>query len=311
VPFRKISGFWYAKNKTALISGIRTNKKGTIMITPHLIGVICALASAVVWGTGDFSGGVATRIQNQFQVLFLTAIPGIVLLVIIALVIGESVPSPVDALWALCAGISGALGVAALYKGLSLGNAATVAPTAAVIGAGIPVIFSFFFIGMPDIMHIFGILAAISGIWFVSRPEDGHGKSNSQGLIMALIAGTGFGGFFTLIAQVEQGLVFTPLVLTKTAALFLALAILFFRRDRVPSPGSNPIAIVAGVFDAGGNVFFLLAKQFTRLDVAAVLASMYPSITVILACLILREKVSKTQWCGVALCIIAIALIGM
>jgi drug/metabolite transporter (DMT)-like permease len=74
---------------------------------------------------------------------------------------------------------------------------------------------------------------------------------------------------------------------------------------------SNPIAIFAGFFDAGGNVFFLLAKQFTRLDVAAVLASMYPAVTVILACVILREKVSASQWRGVILCVIAIALIGI
>ncbi|HHO75325.1 MAG TPA: EamA/RhaT family transporter, partial [Deltaproteobacteria bacterium] len=71
-----------------------------------------------------------------------------------------------------------------------------------------------------------------------------------------------------------------------------------------------PVALTAGLFDAGGNVFFLLAKQYTRLDVAAVLASMYPSVTVVLACLIQGEKVSTYQWQGIVLCIIAIALIG-
>ncbi|MBN2299536.1 MAG: DMT family transporter [Deltaproteobacteria bacterium] len=280
-------------------------------MTPHVIGVIFALTSAVVWGTGDFSGGVATRIQNQFQVLFLMTVPGIVVLVIIAAVIGEPFPSPEDSLWALCAGTSGAFGVAALYKGLAGGNAATVAPTAAVIGAGIPVIFSFFFLGIPGISHILGFITAVFGIWFVSRPVRGHEQKNSQGLIMAILAGIGFGGFFTLIAQVEQGLVFSPLVLAKTAALILALVLIFFRHDSLPSLRSNPIAIIAGFFDAGGNVFFLLAKQFTRLDVAAVLASMYPSVTVVLACMILKEKVSVSQWGGVFLCVIAIALIGM
>ena len=280
-------------------------------MTPHIIGVIFALTSAVVWGTGDFSGGVATRIQNQFQVLFLMTIPGIVVLAIIAAVIGEPFPTLKDAIWSLCAGISGALGVAALYKGLAGGNAATVAPTAAVIGAGIPVIFSLFFLGVPDISHILGFIVAIFGIWFVSRPVDGCEQESIQGLTMAILAGAGFGGFFTMIAQVEQGLIFSPLVLTKGAALILALVIIFFRHDRLPTLRSNPIAVLAGVFDAGGNVFFLLAKQFTRLDVAAVLASMYPSVTVILSCLILKEKVSLTQWGGVVLCVIAIALIGM
>ena len=281
------------------------------MVTPHIIGVIFALTSAVVWGTGDFSGGVATRIQNQFQVLFLMTIPGIVILAIIAAVIGEPFPSSEDALWALSAGTACALGVAALYKGLAGGNAATVAPTAAVIGAGIPVIFSLFFLGIPDIWHILGFIVAIFGIWFVSRPVCGHEHENSQGLMMAILAGIGFGAFFTMIAQVEQGLVFSPLVLAKSAALILALVLIFFRNDSLPSPLSNPIAIFAGFFDAGGNVFFLLAKQFTRLDVAAVLASMYPSVTVILSCLILKEKVSRTQGGGVVLCVIAIAFIGL
>jgi drug/metabolite transporter (DMT)-like permease len=238
-------------------------------------------------------------------------IPGIVGLAIIAFLVGEAVPSPRDALWAFSAGLIGAFGIVALYKGLSLGNAATVAPTAAVIGAGVPVIFSCFFLGLPDMPKILGFIMAIFGIWFVSRQPDGHGQAGKQGLILAILAGIGFGGFFTMIAQVDQGLVFTPLVLSKTAAIILALAALFFRRERLPSFTSNPIAIFAGFFDAGGNVFFLLAKQYTRLDVAAVLASMYPAVTVILASAILHEKVSASQWRGVILCVIAIALIGI
>lgn len=280
-------------------------------MTSHIIGVLFALTSAAVWGTGDFSGGMATRIQNQFQVLFLMTIPGVVMLAAIAFFSGEALPSTGDMAWAFCAGASGALGVAALYKGLACGNAAAVAPTAAVIGAGLPVVFSCFFLGMPSMPHIVGFIAAISGIWFVSRGIDGHGPSSNQSLILAILAGIGFGGFFIMIAQVEQGLVFSPLVFSKTAALVLALVIIFFRHDRLPSPRSNPIAIFAGLFDAGGNVFFLLAKQFTRLDVAAVLASMYPSVTVILACVILKEKVSVLQWRGVVLCVIAVALIGL
>ena len=281
------------------------------MITPDLLGILYALTSAAVWGTGDFSGGMATRVQNQFQVVFLTAIPGIALLAVMAIVMGESLPSATDIRWALSAGAAGALGIAALYKGLSRGNAATVAPTAAVIGAGLPVLFSCCYIGMPGMTQILGFIVAIFGIWFVSRSKGHLDRAKTQGLVLAVLAGVGFGAFFTLIAQVEQGLVFSPLVFAKTVALVLALGILLLRRDRVPSLSSNPIALVAGIFDAGGNVFFMLAKQYTRLDVAAVLSSMYPSITVILACLILREKVSLSQWSGVVLCVIAVALIGM
>ncbi|MGC9323948.1 MAG: EamA family transporter [Desulfomonilia bacterium] len=281
------------------------------MITPHLFGVIFALTSAVSWGTGDFSGGVATRKQNQFQVLMLMTIPGIVILALISVAVSEPFPPLQDALWATSAGVCGALGIAALYRGLSLGHTATVAPTAAVIGAGLPVIFSSLYIDLPETPRFLGFLAAIIGIWFVSRPPDGQLRTSGPGFVLAVLAGIGFGVFFILIAQVREGLVFGPLVFAKTASLVLACVLIVARGNRLPGLGSNPVAICAGVFDAGGNAFFMLAKQFTRLDVAAVVASMYPAVTVILASMILRETFGSTQWCGVALCMLAIALIGV
>jgi drug/metabolite transporter (DMT)-like permease len=279
-------------------------------VTPHILGVLCALLSAVTWGTGDFGGGIATKSKNQYQVLFLVSIPGIAVLAVFALLFKEGGPSAKDALWAFSAGLSGAFGIAALYKGLSLGNAAAVAPTAAVIGAGLPVVFSCLELGLPGSVQILGFIVAIIGIWLVSRPPGGQRHASRQELILAIIAGIGFGGFFILIAQVDKGLVFLPLVISKTAAIIFAVTILLFRHETLPSMKGSSIALASGLFDAGGNIFFMLAKQYTRLDVAAVLASMYPAITVILAWLVLREKVCSSQWQGVVLCVIAVALIG-
>jgi drug/metabolite transporter (DMT)-like permease len=280
-------------------------------VTPHILGVLCALLSAVVWGTGDFSGGIATRSKNQYQVLFLVSIPGITVLAAFALLFNEMIPSMKGILWAFSAGLSGAFGIAALYKGLSLGNSAAVAPIAAVIGAGLPVVFSCLELGLPGTVQVLGFIMAIIGIWLVSRPPGGQRHASRQGLILAMIAGIGFGGFFTLIAQVDKGLVFMPLVISKSAAIIIAVTTLLYRRETLPSMKGTPIALIAGLFDAGGNIFFMLAKHYTRLDVAAVLASMYPAITVILAWLVLREKVCASQWMGVVMCILAIALIGV
>jgi drug/metabolite transporter (DMT)-like permease len=280
-------------------------------MTPHILGVVYALVSAVVWGTGDFSGGLATRSQNQYQVLLLVSIPGMALLLICALLVGEALPGLEDTAWALGAGLSGAFGIAALYKGLTLGNAAAVAPTAAVIGAGLPVVFSCLSDGFPGMINTAGFMAAVFGIYLVSRPKEAGTRLKGQATFLAVLAGMGFGGFFTLIAQVEQGQVFFPLVLSKVSAISLAVATLFFRREGLPRPWGSPVALVAGLFDAGGNIFFMLARQYTRLDVAAVLSSMYPAVTVLLAWLVLKEEVSASQWQGVALCILAIALIGM
>ncbi|MGO9146453.1 MAG: EamA family transporter [Desulfomonilia bacterium] len=284
---------------------------GDEQVTPHIIGVIFAIMSASAWGTGDFSGGIATRSRSQFQVLFLVSIYGIIILAALGLLTGESLPSSRDVSWALIAGLTGSFGIAALYKGLSLGNAVAVAPTAAVIGAGLPMVFNCLSMGPPGSVQVLSFIFAIFGIWIVSRQPDGHRHASSQELVLSIIAGIGFGGFFIMIAQVNKGLVFFPLVLSKAAAIILAATILSLRRERFPSPGGNPMAAIAGLFDAGGNVFFMLAKQFTRLDVAAVLASMYPAVTVILAWWILKEKVSSSQWWGVSLCVIAITLIGI
>jgi drug/metabolite transporter (DMT)-like permease len=279
------------------------------MLSSHLIGVLLALTSAVVWGAGDFSGGVATRRTNQFQVLAVSALSGLAILTVLALVRSEAVPTPAGSLWAAGAGIAGAVGIAALYYGLSLGRAAVVAPTTAIVSIVLPVIFSIFTEGFPNLSTMLGFGLGMAGIWLVARSPSESSAASRRGLLVALLAGSGFGSFFILIAQVEPGAIFAPLVVSKAAALALALVLLRLRRETLPSLVQNPIALLAGTLDAGGNVFFLLARQFTRLDVASVLASMYATTTVILARLVLKERTSSTQWLGVVLCMIAIGLI--
>ena len=127
--------------------------------------------------------------------------------------------------------------------------------------------------------------------------------------MLALLAGVGFGAFFILLGQVEPGKVFTPLLIARVVALCVALLMLLIYRMSLPRLTSNPTALLAGVLDAGGNIFYLLARQFVRLDVAAVLASLYPVTTVILAHFILRERISRPQWAGVLVCLTAIVLI--
>ncbi len=281
------------------------------MIPPQILGILYALASAAAWGSGDFTGGVAARSQDQFRVLYLMTIPGIIVLALIAYAFGEPLlPSVRDILWAASAGLCGAFGIATLYRGLSLGNMAIVAPTAAVIGAGLPVLFSSITMGLPDVKKLAGFLLAGIGIWLVSRPPNGHDRLSVRGLNYAFIAGTCFGGYFIFVAQVDAGLVFSPLIYAKTASLMLAIIIILFRHERLPGLRGSATAVLAGVFDAGGNAFYMLARQFTRLDTAAVLASMYPAVTVVLAGLILKEKVLVSQWHGLAVCLAAIALIS-
>ena len=127
---------------------------------------------------------------------------------------------------------------------------------------------------------------------------------------LGLIAGIGFGGFFVCMAQVPREAVFTPLVVAKAVAATFAVIVLGARRLSLPSPLANPLALAAGVLDAGGNVFYLVAAHLTRLDFAALVSSMAPAVTVVLAGAIGRQRVSAAQWFGVGLCVLGIALIA-
>lgn len=278
---------------------------------PDALGVLFALTAAAVWGSGDFSGGLATRRHGSFQVLALSSLTGIVILVAGALLWRESMPSGESILWAVLAGGAGAVGIASLYRALSLEQAATVAPLTAVISAALPVLFGVFTEGLLAPAQMLGIVLAFAGIWLVSQPAQVELALSQRGLVLACLAGLGFGCFFVLIAQVEDGKVFTPLVIARLVSLAAAMVMVRLRRLSFITPAANPIAILAGVLDAGGNIFFLLAQQFTRLDIAAVLASLYPASTVILAALLLQEKISRNQWIGVVICLGAVVLISI
>ena len=230
------------------------------------------------------------------------------MLLVCGVVRREAFPPPSSLAWAAAAGVAGAGGIAALYRGLAIGSAAIVAPTAAVITAALPVIFNGITAGLPHPSQLAGFIAAIIGIWLVAR-AGGESTALSHGLRLAIIAGLGFGGFLILIAQVRSEFVFLPLAVTRTMTLVAALGLLLVRGVAVPALTANPVALVAGVLDAGGNVLFLFARQHTRLDIAAVLSSFYPVATVVLSRVILRERVSATQWLGAGVCLAAVALI--
>ncbi|MBA3072968.1 MAG: EamA family transporter, partial [Anaerolineae bacterium] len=124
----------------------------------NLLGILMAFTSALVWGSADFIGGLATRRRDQYQVVMLSALSGMALLVLAALIFGESFPTWKGVFWAALAGLAGAVGIAALYKGLSIGESAVVAPTSAVIGAGLPVAFGFLTEGLPDPLRLVGFV---------------------------------------------------------------------------------------------------------------------------------------------------------
>jgi hypothetical protein len=284
------------------------------------LGVLSALASSAVWGAGDFLGGIATRRIHQLYVVALSAISGIALLLVGGTIVQEPLPQTADVAWAAAAGASGGFGIGLLYRGLSLANAALVAPTAAVVGALLPLLVGVARAGLPGVTRLAGFACALAGIWLVAKSAPATGASY-RALRIAVLAGLGLGGFLALIAFVPAELVFGPLIVSRFVTLLGALVMLRLacpeRRRRAGAPKlpsvALPIAValLTGLLDAGGNILYIIARQFTRLDVAAVLSSLYPMSTVLLARIFLKQHITLAQAAGVALCLLAVALIAI
>lgn len=271
--------------------------------------VFFGLASALIWGAGDFCGGLASRRASVLGVLMLAELSGLALLIVFAFVFGEAFPTTGIA-WGIAAGLSGTIGLGALYRGLAIGRASIVAPVSAVVSSAIPAIFSAFTIGLPDPLKIAGFILAFVAIVLASQSQSTEGGKSA--LQYAFLAGLGFGAFFIFIDQAGgEGSTFYPLAIARGISIPVLLVVSFARGISLPARAVVPIILVSGILDAGGNVFFLLASTLGRLDVATILSSLYPASTVILSRIILREKISRVQQLGVVLALTAIVLIAL
>lgn len=273
------------------------------------LGVGFSLLSAVVWGSGDFVGGLATRKSHPFQVLALSALSGVLMLAVIA-ASRDGLPPASSIRWAIAAGFATAVGITSLYRALAIGNAATVASIAAVLTAVLPAIVAMVTIGPPTALQLVGFAIAIGGIWLVTRAPGERHASRTE-LKLAVLAGIGFGLFLILIARAQAGSsLFGPLLVARSVTFVVAIVALLVYGPGIPSLTSNRLALAAGVLDAGGNVFYALGVQHTRMDVAAVLSSMYPAATVVLAWLLQHQAVATLQWVGLSACVLSVVLIA-
>jgi drug/metabolite transporter (DMT)-like permease len=277
-------------------------------VDSSFLAAIFALSAAAAWGSGDFTGGMSARRVGSFHTVLISYTVGLFALVIVALARLEKLPPAADLIWGALAGLLGMVGLGFLLRGFATGRMGIVAPVSAVLAAAIPVVFSAFTEGLPRQLQLLGFGLALVSIWLLSRPERLGGRP--AGLGMALLAGLGFGGFFTALAQVGESAVFWPLVAGRLACCALLIAsALFTRRPLIPPLAPLRLLTLAGLLDVGGNFFFLLAVQSGRLDIAAVLGSLYPAVTAILAGLIAREHLARLQGIGVAVAVLAIMLI--
>jgi drug/metabolite transporter (DMT)-like permease len=277
-----------------------------------LVTVLFGLAASLFWGSGDFSGGMASRRAKATSVVIIAYAVGFVFLVALALLFREPLPQPVDFLWGGLAGVAGGLGLLAFYTALSTGKMGIAAPISAALTATLPVLFSIVTIGLPSLLQMSGFALAILAIALISRPDEaGEAQGQAQGIGLALLAGCGFGLFFILISRVSPTTTFGSLAIARFSSVAILLTLSLLRRQPVSiGRAAAPLVLIAGALDALGNVFFLLAAHSGRLDVASVVSSLYPAATVLLAALILHERVRRIQALGIALALLAIPLIS-
>ncbi len=275
-----------------------------------LAAIGLALAAAAVWGAGDFSGALATRRASVSGALVISHGIGMVLLALMTFVRGEPTVSTQDLLIGAVSGVLIGIGLAALYRAFAVGRLSLVAPIAAVLSAIIPVLFGIFTQGLPTLVQVIGFVIALIGITFISRStseSEGHG-----GVGWAVTAGVSVGIYFILMQQIDGQAPFMPLTIVRVVSfvMMLVLALVGYRnRLWIPTGAALPLALLAGVMDITGSTLYVMAGEYGRLDVVAMLSALYPASTVILARVILKEKTNQTQNLSILAILLAIILV--
>jgi drug/metabolite transporter (DMT)-like permease len=275
----------------------------------NLNSSLLSLSAAAVWGAGDFCGGIATRRSTVFSVVAVAHAAGLAFMVALAVLFREAPPSGSALAWAAAAGLAGGAGLACLYRALAVGKMGLNAPLSSVIAALVPLVFSLFSEGLPHAWRMSGFAVALVSIWLIASQSGAGGASDGLGL--AIAAGVGFGAFLLLMKFAGSSAVFWPLVVARAGSLGLMLVLIAASGGEWrPASGSLRWVFLAGLFDTGANALYVAAAQRGSLAVAAVLASLYPASTVILARVVLKERWSRLQSIGMAAALVAVGMIS-
>ena len=274
-----------------------------------MLSIVYGILSATTWGAADFIGGLASKRTSPYRVLFLAEIAGMIPFTVLALLLREPMPSAGDMLLGAGSSLIGLTGLLILYRALAVGQMTIAAPVSALFAAFIPVIFGFFTLGAPSTTTLIGFVFAFTAVWFISQADMTNWRFSLRDLRLPLLSGLFFGLYFLILHRATLNAFFWPLAAARFAG-FVALGIytLFARQPGLPPRDLWGFSIVNGILDIGGNAFYVLAAQTGRLDVAAVLSALYPASTVLLAWIILKERISWLQTFGVVLAFVAIVL---
>jgi drug/metabolite transporter (DMT)-like permease len=275
------------------------------------MSLILALSGAVLYGLSDFLGGLASRRTSPWAVAMVSAFAAAVLVLLASMFVDGS-PDATSLWWAALAGIGNGVGTSFLYRGLSTGRMGVVAPISGVGAAVVPVAAGLVGGERPGAVVWVGILMALPGIWFVSREPDLADGPATGGVGDGVLAGLGLGTLFAALGQIPESAGLLPLAFNQVVAGVVIVAVaLVLRVDWVPRERPALIGLWCGALAAGATGAFLLATQKGELTITAVLVSLYPAFTILLAASALRERIHRAQGLGLALCGLAVVLVAV
>ncbi len=274
-----------------------------------MLSILYGILSAASWGAADFIGGIATKRTSAYRVLFLAEIAGMIPFTAAAILLREPFPPLSDMFIGAGASLIGLSGLLFLYRALAAGQMTIAAPVSALFAAIIPVVFGLVTLGVPSPATLSAFGLALAAVWLISQTDLSNWRFGLSDLRLPLLSGFFFGLYFLTLHRATINAFFWPLAAARFAGFaVLGLYALLARLPALPPRDLWWTSIVNGLLDIAGNAFYVLAAQTWRIDVAAVLSALYPASTVLLAWLLLKERLTWTQTAGVVLAFLAIVL---
>jgi drug/metabolite transporter (DMT)-like permease len=278
------------------------------------MGILLALAAALLYGGSDFGGGLASRRLGSLRVAVVGSAAATVLAWATLILVGGPGPSLRAVAWGLASGLAGGAGTLVLYRGLARGQMSVVGPLSAVGAAVVPVAAGVALGERPSLLSVAGVLVALPAIVLVAASGSVRGKLGAapKGLLDGLAAGLAFGILFIGLAQAGRNAGLWPVASEQTGMLLITLAIAVKTREplRIPLRAAG-LPVLVGASGMAATLAYFYATHFSMLAIAAVLVSLYPGVTVLLARTLLHERFTPAQRAGLGLCALAIAAIAL
>ena len=278
-----------------------------------MLAILWALASAIGYGASDYAAGLATRAASVIKVTFLAEAASVLALLLVAPWVSTQTPSAASVAWAAVAGLGGIIGAMTLYLGFRHAAFSVAGPLSAVASAGFSVLAGLLFGEHPSGLALAGIALALPAIVAVSASRGGEpGGSRAAGTAYGLVAGACFAVLFIGLNRSGSGHDLWPLVIAQVTGLIAVGLIAAVSRDlKPPPPRAGWLAILAGVTGAAGTACYFVATHEGLLSVTAVITSLYPGSTILLARVLLGERLTRTRLAGLGLAAASVALIAV